>query len=277
MEILIIIFIFLSYLTFLINSQAFDDSPVIHFPFQHSGFKISYKEKKPMISFQSYGGILEVKSITYETKTLTLIDPRNCVNEVFMNLNLSETPFKYYYVLKEYRYINCSSKLPIPFIEIPCLSAHDDPGIYYVYTVEPSFPVPDSCKSMKSVGIPFPYSPYLSDNSFGLRLTWDLAGGENHELNSQVQSETGCLKKWIDIIYYKALGLAMFVFMVVTLAILKTSYLDDDEENKQGKKSNAIEEAERLLGDCEEALLEPSSPIMAMQGSDRVKQQYNKH
>lgn len=69
----------------------------------------------------------------------------------------------------------------------------------------------------------------------------------------------------------------MFVFMVVTLAILKTSYLDDDEENKQGKKSNAIEEAERLLGDCEEALLEPSSPIMAMQGSDRVKQQYNKH
>lgn len=73
----------------------------------------------------------------------------------------------------------------------------------------------------------------------------------------------------------------MFVFMVVTLAILKTSYLDDDddddEENKQGKKSNAIEEAERLLGDCEEALLEPSSPIMAMQGSDRVKQQYRKH
>lgn len=48
---------------------------------------------------------------------------------------------------------------------------------FHVYTVELSqSPLPDSCKRIKTVAIPFMYSCYLSDNTFGLELRWDLPG-----------------------------------------------------------------------------------------------------
>ena len=43
-----------------------------------------------------------------------------------------------------------------------------------MYTVDPAVPVPGSCEGVKTVAIPFAYSPYLSDKSLGLRLTWHL-------------------------------------------------------------------------------------------------------
>lgn len=42
--------------------------------------------------------------------------------------------------------------------------------------------VPNFCRVVKTVPIPFEYSPYLSDNSFGLGLTWGSVGNQ----------ETGC-------------------------------------------------------------------------------------
>ncbi|KZV53297.1 palmitoyl-protein thioesterase 1 [Dorcoceras hygrometricum] len=170
------------------HADIHDCQPSVRQPFQIQskhcglpGFKLFCKHNQTIINFPNYGDLL-VKSISYDTKRLNLIDPNNCVHEVFLNLNLSETPFRYYHVLKQYKYINCSSKIPIPLVEfVPCLSS--DSTHSYVYTVELSFLVPGYCKTVKSVGIPFSYSSYLSDNSFGLGLTWDSTG-ENAKIKA---------------------------------------------------------------------------------------------
>lgn len=199
--------------------------------------------------------IMEIwKSSQFRTrkKILNLVDPKNCVHEVFLNLNLSGSPFRYYYVLKQYTYLNCSVKLPVPsFTQVPCLSsAPHSNHHHHVYIVEPSLSsVPDSCTPLKTIGIPFSYSPYISDNSFGLRLSWDSTDDqEKHVQSDDIETNgTPMRRSWIDIIYYKVLGLAMFIFMVMTLAFLKTSYLDE-ENDKELKKQNPIE-AQTLLRD----------------------------
>ncbi|EYU19273.1 hypothetical protein ABFS82_01G100600 [Erythranthe guttata] len=142
-----------------------------------TGFNLFCRENRTMIHFPTYGDLV-VKSISYETRRLGLLDPKNCVHEVFLNLNLSLTPFSYYYDLKQYKYINCSSKLVGSFEQVPCLSGTK----HHVYVVESSFSsMPLSCSCVKTVEIPFSYSPYLSDSSFGLGLTWNSIGLENGE------------------------------------------------------------------------------------------------
>lgn len=134
-----------------------------------SGFELICRENAAAIHFPSHGDLV-VKSIIYYPRKLNLIDPKNCVHEVFIDLNLSLTPFHYYYSVRNYTYLNCSAPVSYPFAEIPCLS-----GVgFHVYTVESSLPVPRSCKKIKTVGIPFSYSSYISDNMFGLGLTRDL-------------------------------------------------------------------------------------------------------
>lgn len=109
---------------------------------------------------------------------MDLLHPGNCVHQVFLNLKLTLTPFKYYYVLKNYTYLNCSSaRFAGVAEEVRCLSGEG----YHVYTVEPSVDIPDSCRKIATVPIPFAYSPFLADNSFGLGLTWDPHGAEESE------------------------------------------------------------------------------------------------
>lgn len=156
------------------------NTPDIHFPFwvkgQQSqrcgsaGFELVCKENTTMIHLPSYGNLI-VKSISYKTKKLDLIDPGNCVHGVFLNLNLSLSRFRYYYVVKNYTFLNCSARLPPSFAEVPCLSGPR----HHFYNVKYSsaVPVPSSCRAVKTLAIPFAYSPYISDNSFGLGLTWD--------------------------------------------------------------------------------------------------------
>ncbi|KAF5477479.1 hypothetical protein F2P56_004116 [Juglans regia] len=160
-------------------------APKIQFPFHaeglqphsvHPSFKLACKDNATLIHLPSYGDLV-IKSISYDAKRLDLLDPKNCVHEVFLNLDLSLTPFRYYYVVKNYTYLNCSSRLPPSFTEVPCLSGSG----HHVYTVEPSLSLPDSCRPVKTVAIPFLYSPYLSDNSFGLGLSWDLPGFQDCE------------------------------------------------------------------------------------------------
>lgn len=172
------------------------------------GFKLFCEQEKTIISFPNYGDLM-VKSIFYDTKRLNLVDPKNCVHEVFLNLNLSQTPFRYYHVLKQYKYINCSSKIPSPLVQfVPCLST-DSTHENYVYTVGLSFPVPVDCKTVKSVGIPFSYSCYLSDDSFGLGLTWDSTG-EDEKIKAWRTSQT----------YFKASAKLMFlIFMVIGILL----------------------------------------------------------
>lgn len=175
-------------------------APDIHFPFQiratqqpqhcgHPGFELNCVKNETVVHFPSYGDLV-VKSISYHTKKLDLLDPKNCVHEVFLNLNLSLTPFVYYYAVRSYTYLNCSSRLLTSSIaEIPCLSSSN----HHVYTVDPSMAVPSSCKAVKTVEIPFGYSSYLSDNSFGLGLTWGFLGGQDCEsqgCKSALQSKT---------------------------------------------------------------------------------------
>ncbi|BFG31335.1 hypothetical protein CerSpe_176090 [Prunus speciosa] len=167
-------------------------TPHIQFPFHvrgqqpdHGGDPIyeldcNNTTKTTTIHFPSYGDLV-VKSISYDMKRLDLLDPKSCVHEVFLNLNLSLTPFQYYYVVREYSYLNCSVRLsPSFFSEIPCLSGSD----YHVYTVPPFLAVPNSCRVVKTVPIPLGYSPYLSDNSFGLGLTWGSVGDGQEETES---------------------------------------------------------------------------------------------
>ncbi|KAJ7952554.1 RING-H2 finger protein [Quillaja saponaria] len=167
--------------------------PEIRFPFrvegQHSqncntsgNFELICEDNTTTIHFPSYGNMI-VESISYDTRKLDLLDPKSCVHEVFLNLNLSLTPFLYYHVLKNYTYLNCSASLSPSFTEIPCLSGSD----CHFYTVDPSLPVPVSCKKVKTVAIPFAYSPYLSDNTFGLGLTWDLPESEEYRAGHQTE------------------------------------------------------------------------------------------
>ncbi|KDP39914.1 hypothetical protein JCGZ_03445 [Jatropha curcas] len=174
--------IFLSIDSFQVNCS--DSAPDIHFPFwisnqhpqhcnNHPAFELSCKENTTMIYFPCYGD-LGVKSISYDIKKIDLFDPKNCVHQVFLNLNLSQTPFRYYYLVKDYTYLNCSTTLSPSFVEIPCLSGSK----HHVYTVDSSFSVPVSCRVVKTVAVPFAYSPFLADNSFGLGLTWSLPGDD---------------------------------------------------------------------------------------------------
>lgn len=204
------------------------------FPFQNCsqpGFEIVFRDNQTMIHFPSYGDLV-VKSISYEAKTLDLLDPKSCVHEVFLNLNLSLTPFHYYYVVKNYTYLNCSSTLSSSFTEVPCLSGAG----YHIYTVDPSLAVPTPCRPVKTVAIPFQYSPYLSDNSFGLRLSWDLPGSEDCEASQskcRLKSKTERSSSATE----KVSGTGIFIFALAVIATIvikryhpKNIYCRDEEE-----------------------------------------------
>ncbi|KAG7030149.1 hypothetical protein SDJN02_08496 [Cucurbita argyrosperma subsp. argyrosperma] len=87
-------------------------------------------------------------------------------------------------------------EIVVAIAPIPCLSRPRD---YYVYVVREMEETPRFCKEVKKVKIPFEYSPYLDDGSFGLSLSW----GPN---------ERGCLYKAPN---YEVLGVILLVAMVV--------------------------------------------------------------
>ncbi|KAK4801799.1 hypothetical protein SAY86_000002 [Trapa natans] len=162
-------------LPFYLNSQPQDCG--------EPGFELTCRSNATMIKLP-YHKELIVKSISYQNRRFNLLDPENCLHEVFLNLDLSGTPFKYYYTIKSFTYVNCSNPISLrsklSFPEVPCLSG---PG-HHVYTVKSSlfaslsasWDRSASCRVAKVVEIPFAYSPYLSDSSFGLGLTWENDG-----------------------------------------------------------------------------------------------------
>ncbi|XP_057462723.1 RING-H2 finger protein ATL22-like [Actinidia eriantha] len=199
------------------------DGPNILFPFSlqelqphncsHPGFKLLCRDNKTLLQFPSHRDLI-VKSISYDTKRLSLLDPKNCVHEVFLNLNLSHTPFKYYYLVKSYTYWNCSAQLSPLFVQVPCLSGSK----YHVYVVESHQEVPSSCKIVKTVAIPFSYSPYLSDNSFGLGFTWDVTGHEDFEVKGVDRT------KFFGVGGRKVFSIIIFIFMAAILTGAKTYF-----------------------------------------------------
>ncbi|CAK9185011.1 unnamed protein product [Ilex paraguariensis] len=192
------------------------------------GFNLVCRENQTIVQFQSYGDLV-VKSISYDIKKMDLLDPKNCVHEVFLNLNLSSTPFKYYYDVKKYTYLNCSLRLSSSFLQVPCLSGSD----YHVYVVDSSLPIPVSCKPVKTIAIPFAYSPYISDNSFGLGLTWDSIDSGD------------CKAK-------RVLGITIFIVTVAILIRVKAYRFKKLEEEKQKKKENQGEfQVDKFLDDYE--------------------------
>lgn len=80
---------------------------------------------------------------------------------------------------------------------------------YHVYVVESFQAVPAACQPVKTVAIPFSYSPYLSDDSFGLGITWDASRPE--DLVTSFIAAHG-----------KVLSILVFIFMVATLVCVKT-------------------------------------------------------
>ncbi|KVH91966.1 RING-H2 finger protein ATL20-like [Cynara cardunculus var. scolymus] len=212
-----IFFIFIS-MEFIDAKFTFDvcnhDKPHIHFPFKINS---SCEYNQTLISFPGYGDLI-VKSISYEPKKLTLIDPKDCVFQVFLNLDLLPTPFRYYHVVRNYTYLSCSVELPHSFERVPCLSGYK----HHVYVVESSSDVPGSCEVVKTVSIPFAYSSYVSDDSFGLDLTWDSDGFQS---------------------IGEELSIVILVFVIAGLAYVTTCC----SKKSQSKKH----EWEKLLGDLE--------------------------
>ncbi|CAN4078026.1 unnamed protein product [Withania somnifera] len=214
------------------------------YPFRIHEFQLQCKQNRTILHFPSYGDLV-IKSISYDLKKLDLIDLKNCVHEVFLNLNLSSTPFSYYYILKEYQYLNCSAEISSSFLQVPCLSGFG----HHVYVVETSFVVPDFCNHVKTVGIPFTYSPFLSDNTFGLGLTWHLENSLDSVATkfttSSVQQGGWQFKGLNEIANDKALGciiLLMFI-VVMLLNIQKLSQYPEGVEKKENQKEphvNAI-------------------------------------
>ncbi|OIT32198.1 PREDICTED: RING-H2 finger protein ATL22-like [Nicotiana attenuata] len=242
----------------------------IQFPFrlqefqpQHcglSGFELYCKQNRTIVHFPSYGDLV-IKSISYDLKKLDLLDPNNCVHEVFLNLNLSHTPFNYYYILKEYQYLNCSAQLSASFLQVPCLSGF----AHHVYVVETSFVMPDFCSHVKTVGIPFSYSPFLSDNTFGLGLTWHLENSQDSlatKFTTSVQQEAGHFKKLSDIANDKALAcIILFIFVVVMLLNIKKLSHSTKRMEVEKEKENQKEPHAAILGDYE--ALKPKREFMA--------------
>ncbi|KAL8196160.1 hypothetical protein R6Q57_025160 [Mikania cordata] len=168
----ILIFLIFTFMEVLDGKSASNicnhDKPHMQFPFKVNSI---CKHNQTMLNFRGYG-YLGVKSISNDLKKLTLTDPKDCVFEVFLNLNLDSTPFRYYHVIKNYTYLNCSVNLLDSTEPVPCLSGSK----HHVYVVESSLNVPGSCEVVKTVLIPFAYTSYVSDDSFGLDLTWDSSG-----------------------------------------------------------------------------------------------------
>ncbi|KAK4434953.1 hypothetical protein Salat_0658300 [Sesamum alatum] len=217
-------------------------SPDIRFPFRIPGlqpqqcgvpdFNLFCKQNSTMIHIPTYGDLV-VKSISYDARRLSLLDPKNCVYEVFLNLNLSLTPFSYYYAVKQYKYINCSAELVDSSQQVPCLSGSD----HHVYIVESSFPVPISCSFVRTVAVPFSYSPYLSaDSSFGLGFTWNLVEEEATSSGCMlgILCEARRLDKYFGAIYAVS-GIIAFVLMVVVLFYATLSKYDEELNEEKGK------------------------------------------
>ncbi|KAL8238746.1 hypothetical protein R6Q59_015313 [Mikania micrantha] len=151
-------------------------------------------------------------------------------NYVFLNLNLDSTPFRYYHVVKNYTYLNCSISLSGSLEPVPCLSGSK----HHVYVVESSLDVPSSCEVVKTVSIPFAYSSYVSDDSFGLDLTWDSTGFVDFaEEKRGIEVQT----------VVEGLFMVVLVILIMRFGCLKVYCW---------KKSRSIDhEWENLLGDYE--------------------------
>ncbi|KAK1419039.1 hypothetical protein QVD17_28195 [Tagetes erecta] len=202
------------------------DKPHLHFPFKLNS---KCKHNQTIINFQGYGE-LGIKSISHDPNKLTLFDPKDCVFEVFLNLNLEPTPFRYYHVVKNYTYLNCSRDHLGSFEQVPCLS-----GIkHHVYVVESSLDVYTSCEVVKTVSIPFAYSSYVSDDSFGLDLSWDSDG-----LIDYVEERRGFDVQSV----VEELGIVILAFVVVGLGCVKVYCWKKSRSNDH--------EWERLIGDVE--------------------------
>lgn len=86
------------------------------------------------------------------------------------------------------------------------------------------------------MAIPFQYSPYVSDNSFGLGLSWDdgLPGSDDGEANRRrcgFKNKTGHSSD-------KVLSISIFIFamVVITVTVIKIYYskkirFQDEEKN----------------------------------------------
>ncbi|KAK7831248.1 ring-h2 finger protein atl22 [Quercus suber] len=136
------------------------------------------------------------------------------------------------------------------FSEIPCLSGSK----YHVYTVEPSLAIPNSCRPVKTVAIPFQYSPYLADNSFGLGLSWDLPGSEDCEANGGhcgLKDKTGCFNLAHDIVF--SIGIFIFAMVVATVTIIRIYHSKKIHCQDEEKYSAVVEK----LGDYNQ-ILKPS-------------------
>ncbi|CAN1333761.1 Putative RING-H2 finger protein ATL21A [Linum perenne] len=193
------------------------------------GFDLTCKHNTTRITFDNNS--LLVKSIDYVDRRVDLLDPRRCVHGVFMELNLTGTRFEYSYRVKDFEYLNCSKRVG-GLDEVGCLSGEGS----HVYTVEKSSSrvmMPRQiCRVVKTVAIPFGYSPYLADDGFGLGLIWTVDDGQmGNGLLSKGLSTNNCIgrvmlcNKWVKV--------ALCLAAAALLVIIKMYYCHTAELERQ--------------------------------------------
>lgn len=107
---------------------------------------------------------------------------------------------------------------------------------------------------MKTVPIPFGYSPYLADNSFGLGLTWGS--------NGDGEQETECF----TMAHVKVVCIAIFIFAAAALIKLKIYQAKKLQHLIEGKDQVQVE---KLLGDYKLLKLETCCNSDLKQGNSQ--------
>lgn len=109
--------------------------------------------------------------------------------------------------------------------------------------------VPESCKPIKTVDIPFKYSPYLADNSFGLRLTWGFledqdCDGKEGPCGLRVQN--GGFRMGL----VQVLSVGVFVFAVAfAFLVIKMIYRSRKPVCQMESGNDQVENIEKCLGE----------------------------
>ncbi|CAJ1974384.1 unnamed protein product [Sphenostylis stenocarpa] len=189
------LFIFLSPSLALANIETCLDSvcqggePLIRFPFRiegkhaescgYPGFIVSCTQNAQTLLNLPNWGPLKIQSINYAAQQLWVNDPKNCLPNRLLSLNLSASPFRAVYH-QQFTFFNCSLNLEYlvsRYRPIACLS--DSPKYVVFATPSPTAVghLTSVCNLVATVKVPV-QSPFYdqvmsSELVEDLRLSWD--------------------------------------------------------------------------------------------------------
>ncbi|KAK4262897.1 hypothetical protein QN277_028392 [Acacia crassicarpa] len=148
----------------------------------YPGFELSCNEGRTMIHLPHSGNFL-VDTISYDNQKLWIRDPENCLPKRFLNnsFNLKGSIFQLSgdYILMDFTFYNCSSKvtLPYPLPPVPCLSSDHNPNfsVVAVWSGPQIAPFVAQCDPISSASLPYSVTngPYWMNLNDEIGLQWN--------------------------------------------------------------------------------------------------------